>query len=1589
MDQPELPKHFPCWCRAVYSWGGETKKDLGFVEGDIIECLNAGDGSWWMGRLKRDRRMVGLFPSNFVVVLDEDPESTDRSKGSLDRIRTLSSGENGGADSFDGKKKHRKSFLARLFPTNPFVSPPRNEDEDSDVPVSTGGGKDLSESLPKTSRASLLTSTSAKSENQAKKTTRDKNTLSDPDAKGLWVDNVLRQLDQQIETRERSGKTESVRSSLDEKPAARSEGSEEGKQAGRSPANQGTARPLDHDATRSSEEGGDLEQSDNGSAQSEPIDKLNRGSLVDTGNLRKTAYEFGREYLNIRNLKQRGPSSVITTSSGQTSTTNESIFSWLSSASSGAYSATSAGSLARERIEFKDARPSSRSPPRPRIKFPDTSLFVPLFSETQAKREFERQYSQWDWLYDEPKITSDFFMEGLSQDDFYIKRVTRPQALDTCTIVANVPDSIEIVAELTSLGHAIDAKHSPTDTRTLSQLIWYQTTNDYRQRCYIIDAALPNGVENGKLNIYAGKKGLTVSRKDIVLPLAMTVFIHNWSERQNLEFVKRHPTPHARRYDIYIQEPQCFDLLKRSIQRFRVLQSPALSVDEDFNAWQKPAKLAVQTPSGKIIRLLPSSSSDVFSEIQNLSNLDGKALGSSYEALLEVQELGTWRGLVLADRQPRWCVWAEWECVEFRNRSNDTSSQLEVASSPIDRPPPESIQTSSSIYRPSSSSRTSGRPLSFHAGVATPFRTTKTFGPWVYNHMPPFSGPTPAPLSSLRTSVTAHHKPLPAVPGEGGSVSGEDLSATHEQQGLLLDGEKEIAKASAERKTVEHERATEVRRRLEYSNDISKSAHSKPSLPLTRILNVIPEKDRHSDDFDLTNRSRETNDSIASLRRDTAAGSIVRAPIKEYGAELEAFASSQMRQILGQEDAYRGEKELPEAFDDNPDRSDEEIADAPSQGDPFFGNETGRRSDAGSSDSAGKNVVRNQHQNFSEQGTSSTDQSRPDPQILRRRRRAQNRAAQRAFRERKENHLKDLETKVEDLARSSKAVNHENSILKAQMEKLQVELREYRKHSNNPESAEGSIERGIDPRFRHLADELTIEKDSTDLSNEIPPEPHIHSSNDHIQNSLSDGRTRNLAPQAEDPQPQYLVSQAPGVQAEDASSNVVPHLLSFTSLSELALRADNTVDRDRSISQSKALPESTLLDQVTLKEFISETKVSMPNERRRYLATRRDAMLKSFRNICDHLRANLTQLALSGEQNKTTITWTCACGRTMYARIRELKPGAALKLQQALRQSSAKCRNNLLHSAAGAANSPPPSNNLATTSSSEYGQGVPSQTPNTQPSEAPSDPGHIAISPSPSGTSSSSGSVPHRQFLLTCFDSTVKSELVQIDLTSISNDEYMFNLIRNEYTSLDRQRKSPKLLACQNWIRKHAPLLATFIIWLFHVKLVKAAGLDFVRFRLVPLKQATQPWNFVSPSLPPEEEVKRQNYLYIPCPQDEYEITGLTDAMLHSLLEPGPHLDSFWLNLFPKKLKVPLSYVPSHGGAIINNMAWGIRIRRGLNWAAVLWLLVLTVTISGVAAIIYSAVARDPSGAFTMAGYAVTVVAVGIGYRQWKSMAPG
>lgn len=64
----------PCKVRALFSWSGETPQDLGFVEGDIIDVLNNGDGDWWTGKLKRNK-LVGLFPRNLVEYVDKNQQT--------------------------------------------------------------------------------------------------------------------------------------------------------------------------------------------------------------------------------------------------------------------------------------------------------------------------------------------------------------------------------------------------------------------------------------------------------------------------------------------------------------------------------------------------------------------------------------------------------------------------------------------------------------------------------------------------------------------------------------------------------------------------------------------------------------------------------------------------------------------------------------------------------------------------------------------------------------------------------------------------------------------------------------------------------------------------------------------------------------------------------------------------------------------------------------------------------------------------------------------------------------------------------------------------------------------------------------------------------------------------------------------------------------------------------------------------------------------------------------------------------------------------------------------------------------------------
>ncbi|SCU90648.1 LAMI_0E03026g1_1 [Lachancea mirantina] len=60
----------PFKVKAQYSWSGETKNDLGFLENDIIEVSKI-KGNWFYGTLLRNSKKYGFFPNNFVTVIEE------------------------------------------------------------------------------------------------------------------------------------------------------------------------------------------------------------------------------------------------------------------------------------------------------------------------------------------------------------------------------------------------------------------------------------------------------------------------------------------------------------------------------------------------------------------------------------------------------------------------------------------------------------------------------------------------------------------------------------------------------------------------------------------------------------------------------------------------------------------------------------------------------------------------------------------------------------------------------------------------------------------------------------------------------------------------------------------------------------------------------------------------------------------------------------------------------------------------------------------------------------------------------------------------------------------------------------------------------------------------------------------------------------------------------------------------------------------------------------------------------------------------------------------------------------------------------
>ncbi|RYO84642.1 hypothetical protein DL762_005544 [Monosporascus cannonballus] len=319
-----------------------------------------------------------------------------------------------------------------------------------------------------------------------------------------------------------------------------------------------------------------------------------------------------------------------------------------------------------------------------------------------------------------------YFKNGLAMVD-YNTSLIRIEDLEMVHINFNVPADIEVAAEVEVRGYTRDSDGDFFENgevvrkRALVQAEWYNGV-----KRYTVKAILPGDEGNGTLKVYAGKRGLMHSIKDIPHPLAFALPIIHTGENPPYEFVTRHPTPHAQRHDIYVVQPQCQRLALNNTFVFAVRQHPALppsppgagaggsAMTPSSNpgatspvppfarpasamsmvttssvsasaapssatgtiAGKKPAKLAVQTPGGKILRLMRKDDRSRGGAGLGIGVGGGRGAGEdesspsgavsdggTWETIIKCSERGVWRGLVLADRTARWCVFAEWVCV--------------------------------------------------------------------------------------------------------------------------------------------------------------------------------------------------------------------------------------------------------------------------------------------------------------------------------------------------------------------------------------------------------------------------------------------------------------------------------------------------------------------------------------------------------------------------------------------------------------------------------------------------------------------------------------------------------------------------------------------------------------------------------------------------------------------------------------------------------------------------------------------------------------------------------------------------------------
>uniref|UniRef100_A0A1I8PT12 SH3 domain-containing protein n=1 Tax=Stomoxys calcitrans TaxID=35570 RepID=A0A1I8PT12_STOCA len=150
-------------CKVVYSYTQVNDDELSLNVGDVIEFLGEVEEGWWRGRLKNK---IGVFPSNFVKVIEPSPVFASKRPPSLAKptaasgtllaasssiVNTASSSTSSSSITTTTKKLNRLSFhnsKEDLLNSTTGSHSSANISANSSSSLLAGGGDDVAPSLP-------------------------------------------------------------------------------------------------------------------------------------------------------------------------------------------------------------------------------------------------------------------------------------------------------------------------------------------------------------------------------------------------------------------------------------------------------------------------------------------------------------------------------------------------------------------------------------------------------------------------------------------------------------------------------------------------------------------------------------------------------------------------------------------------------------------------------------------------------------------------------------------------------------------------------------------------------------------------------------------------------------------------------------------------------------------------------------------------------------------------------------------------------------------------------------------------------------------------------------------------------------------------------------------------------------------------------------------------------------------------------------------------------------------------------------------------------------------------------------------------